>query len=141
MHQPKLPPQLRPPARFVDAALCVHSGWHYTSRRPIPPRDPDYLLFGHGFWRTWDVPDRIAGGSGEGGWGEVDGSYGGGLQFTLGTYNRAAALSRRMVPFAASTSAIAAQSPAVQILAAYLIVSEDRSWREWPQTSRACDLE
>jgi hypothetical protein len=77
-----------PPPWFVEQALCVHSGWHYTSHR-VRGRRPEYVLFGHGFWRTWDVPDSIAGGSGEGGWSTVNG-YGGGMQFTLGTWNNAA---------------------------------------------------
>lgn len=129
-----------PPTWFVEQALCVHSGWHYTSHR-IRGRAPEYVLWQHGYWRTWDVPDSIAGGSGEGGWRTVNG-YGGGLQFTLGTWNRAAAMSAGAVPFAMSQSSIAAQPPATQIYAAFLIVRQDGwSWREWPNTSRACGLQ
>lgn len=116
----------------------MHSGWHYTRQRGSGP--PDYILWQHGYWRTWDVPDSTSGGSGEGGWTTVN-SYGGGMQFTLGTWNRAAALSHGLVPFASSGSAIALQPPGVQILAAWLIVTQDSgSWREWPNTSRACGL-
>lgn len=116
----------------------MHSGWHWTSHRPRRGARPDYVLWRHGFWRTSDVPDSIAGGSGEGGWSTVNG-YGGGMQFVVGTWNRAAALSGGRVPFASSQSSIAAQPPGVQILAAWFIVRQDGwSWREWPQTSRAC---
>lgn len=86
------------------------------------------------------MPDTIKGGAGEAPWNLVNG-YGGGMQFMLGTWNRAAALSHGAVPFARSNSDIAAQSPAVQILAAWLIVEQDHwSWREWPNTGRACGL-
>jgi hypothetical protein len=117
----------------------VHSGWHWSpavtrSQR----RRGEYWLSGEVFFRTSDVPDGYAGGSGEAAWNEVN-AYGGGLQFTLGTWNRAAGLSRGAVPYASSTSAIAAQPARTQIFAAYLIVRQDGwSWREWPQTSRAC---
>lgn len=92
------------------------------------------MLWGRGYWRTWDVPDSMAGGSGEGPWAIVNG-YGGGMQFTLGTWNRAGA------PYARSTSDIASASPEEQIRRAYVIVIGDGgSWREWPRTSRACGL-
>jgi hypothetical protein len=69
----------------------------------------------------------------------VNASYGGGMQFTLGTWNRAADLSHGRVPHARSNAEIAKQPARVQLLAAYLIVQQDGgSWREWPQTSRAC---
>ena len=133
LHRPKLPPLLRPPIRFVADALCVHSGWHFN---PFGHGRPDYILFGRRYWQAWDAP-----GNGEGGWHESSGSYGGGLQFTLGTWNRAAAMSRGMVPYARSTLDIAAQKAGTQILAAYLVVQSDHgSWSEWPNTSRACGL-
>lgn len=117
----------------------MHSGWHWTHNR-IRGRSPEYVLFGHGYWRTWDVPDSISGGSGEGTWNVVNG-YGGGMQFLLGTWNRAAGLSHGLVPYVSSQSGIAMQSPATQILAAWFIVQQDSgSWREWPNTSRACGL-
>lgn len=122
-----------PPTWFVEDALCVHSGSHYTHTRQHGP--PEYVLWGHGYWRTWKTT-----GNGEGAWPTVN-SYGGGLQFTLGTWNRAAGLSHGAVPVASSNSSIAAQPAAVQILAAWLIVTQDDgSWREWPNTSRACGL-
>jgi hypothetical protein len=126
-----------PPRSFVEGALCVHSGWHYTSRRQHGR--PDYVLWHHGYWRTWDVPDSVAGGSGEGGWHTVN-SYGGGMQFTLGTFNTAARWSGGLVPYASSNAAIARLPAAVQILAAFFIVSHRGSWADWPQTSRACGL-
>ena len=124
------------PAWFVDEALCVHSGWHYTHARPAHGGAPEYVLWGHGYWRTWDVPDVEAGGSGEGPWNGVVGSlYGGGMSFTVGTWQRAGGYAR-------STYDIARASVAEQIYRAYRIVvgQDGRSWREWPQTSRACQL-
>lgn len=134
-HQPP-----SPPVAFVEAALCVHSGWHYTDHW-IRGERPDYVLWGHHYWRTWDVPDTKPGGSGEAGWSKVN-SYGGGMQFTLGTWNRAAGISHGAVPYESSNAGIAQQPPAVQILAAWLIVDgqDHGSWGEWPQTSVACGL-
>jgi hypothetical protein len=121
--------QSNPPPSFVEAALCIHAGWHYTHLRQ--PGPPDYLLYGRGYWRTWDVPDTLAGGSGEGGWHEVDAPYRNGLQFTLGTWQSAGG----------SYDDWASASPATQIARAYAVVSRDGgSWREWPNTSRACGL-
>lgn len=119
----------------VEAALCIHSGWHYTHRWVRGER-ADYFLWGHAYWRTYDVPDYLAGGSGEGEWGGVVGSlYGGGLSFTVGTWNRAGA------PYARSTYDIARASPKEQIRRLLVIVRQDGgSYREWPQTSRACGL-
>lgn len=129
------------PAWFVPQALCVHSGWHWSSTRPHRGAPAEYRLAGRWWFRTWDVPDGYAGGSGEGAWTDVSGSYGGGLQFTLGTYNRAADLSGGRLPRAGSNAAIAGLSVESQIFAAFLIVTQDGgSWREWPQTSRACGL-
>lgn len=114
------------PDSFMQAALCVHDGWWH---QPHPP-----------FARTGDVPDGIAGGSGEGSWDNISG-FGGGLQFLLGTWNRASAASGGRVPSLGSLSEVAAQPPRVQVYAAYVIVSQDGgSWREWPQTARACGL-
>lgn len=99
------------------------------------------MLWHHGYWKTWDVPDGLAGGSGEGSWTNANSSYGGGLQFMLGTWNRAADLSGGVVPRAASHSGIATQRVETQIYAAWMIVAQDGgSWREWPNTSRACGL-
>ncbi len=129
----------RPSVAFVAAALCVHSGWHYTSKRPHPGARPEYVLWHHGFWRTWDVPDTLKGGSGEGGWGTVN-SYGGGMQFTLGTWDNAARWSHGLVPYAGSNGAIAKLPAAVQILAAFFVVLHRGSWDDWPNTARACGL-
>lgn len=125
------------PASFYPQALCVHSGWHY--RRAWSRRDKRQAGYRFGpFWfiRTWDVPDSIKGGAGEGGWDAVSSSYGGGLQFMLGTWHRAGGSGKSM-------SAIAGASPAEQIYRAYRIVhgqDHDR-WGEWPNTSRACGLD
>jgi hypothetical protein len=129
-----------PPGRFVEGALCVHSGWHYTRHR-VHGQPPEYVLWRHGYWRTWDVPDTLAGGSGEGGWTATsDPRYGGGMSFTLGTWNEAAGYSHGRVPRASSTAGIAGQPPLVQILAVYLIVRARGHWGDWPNTSRACGL-
>lgn len=108
------------PNSFVAQALCVHDGFLHSS---VPP----YAIVG-------DVLN-----TGEGSWTNV-GSYGGGLQFLVGTWNRAAARNRA-VPYAGSLSEIAAQPPMVQILAMWEIVRQDGgSFREWPNTGRACGL-
>jgi hypothetical protein len=118
----------------VEAALCVHSGWKYTSRRPSRSARPEYVLWHHGFWRTWKTY-----GNGEGAWNTVN-SYGGGMQFTLGTWNNAARWSGGLVPHARSNSEIAQQPPRVQILAAFFAVQHRGNWGDWPNTSRACGL-
>lgn len=130
------------PRWFVPEALCVHSGWHWApARSRAQRRRAEYFLAGRAWIKSWDVPDSIAGGSGEGGWNATGGGYGGGLQFTLGTWNRAASLSGGRVSYAASESGIAAQPPAEQMYAALMIVRQDGgSWSEWPNTSRACGL-
>lgn len=100
----------------------------------MPGENPEYLLWGHGYWRTTDVADSIAGGSGEGGWTATsDPRYGGGMSFTLGTWNRAGS-------YYSSLSAVAQAAPQEQIRRALAIVAQDRSWGEWPTTSRACGL-
>jgi hypothetical protein len=124
------------PARFYPQALCVHSGWHY--RRAWSRRDKRRAGYRFGpFWfiRTWDVPDSITGGSGEGGWDAVSSTYGGGMQFMLSTWHRAGGRGY-------SAAAIAAASPAEQIYRSYRIVhgQDGGSWGEWPNTSRACGL-
>ena len=132
--------RLVPPTSFVEGALCVHAGWHYTSHRPRPGLRPDYWLFGHGYWRTWKLPYGT-GSEGEGSWSGVVGSlYGGGMSFTVGTWNEAAGYSHGSVPRVSSTYSIARQPPSVQIVATWLIVRKRGHWGDWPQTSRACGL-
>ena len=116
-----------PSAAFVEQALCVHSGSHYTHVR-VKHRQPEYHLFGHWYWRTWKTWSN-----GEGSWnGTVGNDYGGGLSFMVGTWNRAGA------PYASSTSDIAATPPSEQIRRAWIITGGGRSWHEWPTTARAC---
>jgi hypothetical protein len=133
------------PVSFMEQALCVHSGWHYQAARNWPERralhrryggQPEYWQGRVAFYRTTDVPDTWAGGSGEGGWPGVVGSlYGGGMSFMLGTWHRAGGKGD-------SVADIAAASPFEQIFRAYVIVVRQRpghpSWGEWPQTARAC---
>ena len=125
-----------PTVAEVSAALCVHSGWHFTSRR-VRGVAPDYVLWHHGYWHTW----HVSSGSGEGSWtGTVGGLYGGGMSFEVGTWNTAAGYSHGRIPRVRSTSDIAAQPPRVQIQAALYVVAHDGDWREWPNTARACGL-
>jgi hypothetical protein len=137
------PPKARWPIpdRLYAEALCVHSGWVYEAARSRPERrrllrrlghGPDYFNGGTAFYRVRQV------GNGEGGWSTVN-SYGGGMQMTLGTYNRAVARSHGRLRPASSNADVAQMTAAEQIYAAVLIVQEDGgSWREWPMTSRAC---
>ena len=144
------PPRWAVPVSFMEAALCVHSGWHYKAARNWPERralgrryglGPGYWQGKVAFYRTVDVPDGIRGGSGEGPWDNVNSLYGGGLQFMLGTYNRAAGLAKGKLPYAASRADVSRLPAAAQIYAAYMIWRQDGgSWREWPETSRACGL-
>lgn len=137
------------PDTLYAQALCVHSGWNYEAARGAKARrrlsrrlghGPDYFNGPTAFYRTFDVPDSIRGGSGEGGWTTVNG-YGGGMQMILSTYQRAARLSRGRLPYLTSDSAVADLPPGAQIYAAVLIVESDGgSWREWPETSVACGL-
>ncbi len=129
------------PAWFYPQALCVHSGWHWRPARTAREARLAGYVFGRAaFVRSRDVPDSIPGGSGEAAWHTVN-AYGGGMQMTLGTYNRAAALSHGRLPVARGNADIAALPAAAQIYAAYLIVESDGgSWSEWPLTGRACGL-
>jgi hypothetical protein len=127
------------PASFIPQALCVHSGWHWSSRRPSPGARPEYRLAGRWWFRTTDVPDAITGGSGEASWDEEN-SYGGGMQMLVSTYNvQAVPRSHGRLPYARSVSDIARLSPAAQIFATWLIVHVS-GWGQWPYTSRACGL-
>ncbi len=125
----------RVPPAFVEQALCVHAGRHYTARW-YPGARPQYALFGHVFYLTHpgydDIPHGPAGADGEGPWsGVVGGLYGGGLSFMVGTWNHAGGAAR-------STYDIARASVAEQIYRAFVVVTRDGNWREWPQTSHAC---
>lgn len=123
-----------PPPGFVLQALCVHSGWWYAFRPLRPGQRPYASYWGHLYFRVRDVPDGVAGGSGEGRWhGTVGSLYGGGMSFMLGTWNRVGG------PPARSVAEIASAPPPEQIRRAWLVWLQDgHSWREWPQTSAAC---
>jgi hypothetical protein len=120
-----------PPRSFVEAALCVHSGWHYTSHRQH--NRPEYVLWHRGYWRTWNVPDSTLGGSGEGSWDAHNYGYGGGMQMDT-------SFQRRYGPEFLRRYGPAGRWPvSVQLRVAY------RGWRiqgwgAWPQTSHACGL-
>lgn len=103
------------PDEFMQDALCVHDGWKHAG----PP----------GFERTVDVPDSIRGGSGEADWRNRS-TYRGGMQFAFSTWRRAG-----------GSGDPADASPAEQVFRARVIVLQDGgSWREWPETARACGL-
>lgn len=104
------------PDAFKAAALCVHDGWWHEPRPP--------------FRRTQNVPDGLAGGSGEADWANRS-DYRGGLQFAWSTWRRAGGVGDP-----------ADASPDEQIFRAWVIVvrQDGGSWREWPQTARACGL-
>lgn len=118
-----------PPTLFVEQALCIHSGWHYTARRRHGA--PEYVLWHHGYWRTWDVPNSERGGVGEGSWTASTGNgYFGGLQFLWSTWTRAG-----------GTGDPSKASPAEQIYRAFVIWrSHGGSWSEWGDTRTACGL-
>ena len=124
------------PSTFVVQALCVHAGRHYTAHR-YPGARLQYVLYGRGYYLAHqnydDMPHGRAGNDGEGAWNATaDPSYGGGLSFMVGTWNSAGGSVR-------STYDIARATPSEQIYRAYVVWKRDGgSWREWPQTSRAC---
>lgn len=77
----------------------------------------------------------------EGAWPDDTGNgFGGGLQFMVSTWNTAARLSGGVLPYVSTTAEIGRLSPMTQIYGAYMIVLNDGSWREWPQTARMCRL-
>lgn len=99
------------------------------------------MLWGHAYYLVHegydDIPHGPIGADGEGGWPATsDPRYGGGMSFTLGTWNRAGR------PYASSTYDIARASPLEQIRRSYVIVvrQDGGDWREWPNTSRECGL-
>lgn len=115
------------PSWFVLDALCVHSGWHYSLHRPHRVR-PEYVLFGHGYWRTWKTY-----GNGEGPWNAANQGYGGGMQMD-------ATFQANYGPEFLARYGPAGNWPVpVQLLVAYrgwLV----QGWGAWPNTSRACGL-
>lgn len=119
------------PAAFYRQALCVHDGWHYKRVWSRWGKRHAAYRFGHFYFRRTAKTYS----NGEGAWhGSVSSLYGGGLQFMLGTWHRAGGSG-------VSTVDIANASPAEQIYRAFRIVRDDGgSWREWPNTSRACGL-
>jgi hypothetical protein len=68
-------------------------------------------------------------------WRIVNPPYAGGFQFMLSTYNRVGGRD------AGSLSDLASHIPNEQYFHAWLVWKQDGgSWREWPNTSRACGL-
>lgn len=118
----------RVPSSVIEGALCVHSGWHFTSHR-VHGQRPEYMLGGRGFWRTWNVPDYIRGGTGEASW-HYRGMFRGGLQWTYGTWQRAG-----------GSGDPASASPGEEIYRLWRIVRRNGGrWSDWPNTARACGL-
>lgn len=126
-----MPRDHSPPSSWLEGILCVHSGWHFTSSRQHGA--PEYVLWGRGYWRTWDVPDGRYGGSGEGRWDAANSGYGGGLQMDGGFQ------SSYGVEFLRLYGAAGRWPVAVQILVAYRGWLR-QGWGAWPNTSRACGL-
>jgi hypothetical protein len=115
-----------PPVSFVEAMLCVHSGWHYTAHRQGGP--PGYVLWGHGYWRTWKTY-----GNGEAGWDASNYGYGGGLQMDS-TFQRTYG-----PEFLARYGPAGRWPVAVQMLVGWRGWLR-QGWGAWPTTSRACGL-
>jgi hypothetical protein len=118
------------PRSFVAAALCVHSGWRYRPVQLGHVRRGDVYL-AHAWYRpVYDVPDSIAGGSGEDRW-HSGGAFYGGLEWTLGTWREAG-----------GSGSPASARPAEEVYRALVIVRRrGGTWRhDWPLTSRACGL-
>ena len=116
-----------PPASFVQDALCVHSGYLYSTHWQ-PGSHLDYVLFGHRYWRT---PTRY--GWGEAAWDAHNAGYGGGMQMDA-TFQQAYG------PEFLQRYGPAGRWPAaVQILVAYRGWLK-QGWGAWPNTSRACRL-
>jgi hypothetical protein len=127
----QLKPRLGIPSSWIVGALCVHSGWHYTTTRQHGR--PEYVIDGVGYWRTWDVPNSIAGGSGEGGWDASNGRYGGGMQMDRQFQ------SNYGPEYVASIGPAGRWPVAVQLLVAHRGWLR-QGWGAWPNTSRACGL-
>lgn len=117
----------RPTRSFVEGALCVHSGSHYTAHRQRGQR-PEYVLWGGGYWRTWKTY-----GNGEGAWDAANPPYGGGLQMDYSFQAHYGA------EFLARYGPAGRWPVAVQILVAYRGWLR-QGWGAWPNTSRACGL-
>lgn len=117
----------RPPVRWLEGALCVHSGWKYTAHR-VRGQRPDYVLWHRGYWRTWKTA-----GNGEGPWDAHNYGYGGGMQMD-GAFQ-----ARYGSEFLATLGPAGRWSVSVQLLVAWrgwLV----QGWGAWPNTSRACGL-
>lgn len=120
-------PATTPPSWFVADALCVHSGWHYSTSWQHGRR-AEYALFGHVYWRTWKTWSN-----GEGPWDAANYGYGGGLQMD-------AMFQRSYGPEFLARYGPAGRWPvSVQILVAYRGWLR-QGWGAWPDTSRACGL-
>lgn len=139
---PSLPPSISPSPQFVADALCVHAGRTFTPGW-VRGSPAVYALFGRVYrLRHPDYDDVVSGPApnGEANWSDA-GSFGGGMQFMVGTWNRAADLSGGILPHVRYTAEIGNRPVWEQVLAAWLIVRQDGgSWGEWPNTSRSCGL-
>lgn len=117
-----------PPRWFVADALCVHSGWHYTSSRVAHER-PEYVLWHHGYWRTYKTPY----GNGEAVWTAANPPYGGGMQMD------SVFQSNYGPEFLRAYGAAGRWPVSAQLLAAWRGWLK-QGWGAWPNTSRACGL-
>jgi hypothetical protein len=114
-----------PPSWWVADALCVHSGWHYAE---TDARHAEYVLWGHGYRRTWKTY-----GNGEGSWDAANYGYGGGMQMDGGFQSNYG--SRYLAQYGPAGS----WPVAVQIAVAYKGWLR-QGWGAWPNTSTACGL-
>lgn len=116
------------PQWFVEGALCVHSGWHYTRHRPSHASRPEYVLWGHGYWRTWKTY-----GNGEGSWDAHNEGYGGGMQMD-------STFQANYGPEFIAKWGPAGRWPVWAQLVAAWRGWQRQGWGAWPSTSRACGL-
>lgn len=115
-----------PPTWWIEGALCVHSGWHYTHIRQRGPAE--YVLWGHGYWRTWKTYSN-----GEGTWDAHNYGYGGGMQMDS-TFQ-----SNYGSEYLATYGPAGHWSVSVQLIVAYRGWLR-QGWGAWPNTSKACGL-
>jgi hypothetical protein len=116
------------PASFYPQALCVHDGWHYRRVwKRWKRRHATYRFGPYAFDRTWKTWSN-----GEGAWDDA-GSYGGGMQFLVSTWNSVGGHGR-------TTADIGQATPREQIFRAWLVVRRDGGWSEWGGTKTACGL-
>jgi hypothetical protein len=114
------------PRTFVRDALCVHSGWRYSIVQLGHVRPGDVYL-AHGWYR----PVARVASHGEDRWhSDFASGFGGGLEWTLGTWREAGGV-----------GSPSDARPAEEVFRARVIVLRRGTWlHDWPNTARACGL-